>query len=190
MTHFVNPKEVQGDLVPPRRSHRRAAPITASSASATRSSCARRSECCHRGWGVPSSSASRGRAGDQTRPFQLVTGRVRKGIPSGGARGRTDVPKIVDWYMDKKIDIDRARHPRDADRRDQLRLRAHAQETVDPRRRHAFEPRPRSHHAPDRGGVMVTGHRRRADRPPPLTIPTIPPPAPPKPAHRVPARRR
>ena len=41
-----------------------------------------------------------------TRPFQLVTGRVWKGTAFGGARGRTDVPKIVDWYMDKKIEID------------------------------------------------------------------------------------
>jgi S-(hydroxymethyl)glutathione dehydrogenase/alcohol dehydrogenase len=41
-----------------------------------------------------------------TRPFQLVTGRVWKGTAFGGARGRTDVPKIVDWYMDKKINID------------------------------------------------------------------------------------
>ena len=64
-------------------------------------------ECCHRGWGV---SVIIGVAGSgqeiATRPFQLVTGRVWKGSAFGGARGRTDVPKIVDWYMDKKIDID------------------------------------------------------------------------------------
>ena len=64
-------------------------------------------ECCHRGWGV---SVVIGVAGSgqeiSTRPFQLVTGRVWKGSAFGGARGRTDVPKIVDWYMDKKIDID------------------------------------------------------------------------------------
>jgi len=64
-------------------------------------------ECCHRGWGV---SVVIGVAGSgqeiKTRPFQLVTGRVWKGSAFGGARGRTDVPKIVDWYMDKKIDID------------------------------------------------------------------------------------
>ena len=46
------------------------------------------------------------RPGDRTRPFQLVTGRVWKGTAFGGARGRTDVPRIVDWYMDGKIDID------------------------------------------------------------------------------------
>jgi S-(hydroxymethyl)glutathione dehydrogenase/alcohol dehydrogenase len=64
-------------------------------------------ECCHRGWGV---SVIIGVAGSgqeiKTRPFQLVTGRVWKGTAFGGARGRTDVPKIVDWYMDKKINID------------------------------------------------------------------------------------
>ena len=64
-------------------------------------------ECCHRGWGV---SVIIGVAGSgqeiATRPFQLVTGRVWKGTAFGGARGRTDVPKIVDWYMDGKIDID------------------------------------------------------------------------------------
>ena len=64
-------------------------------------------ECCHRGWGV---SVIIGVAGSgqeiKTRPFQLVTGRVWKGTAFGGARGRTDVPKIVDWYMDGKIKID------------------------------------------------------------------------------------
>jgi S-(hydroxymethyl)glutathione dehydrogenase/alcohol dehydrogenase len=64
-------------------------------------------ECCHRGWGV---SVIIGVAGSgqeiKTRPFQLVTGRVWKGTAFGGARGRTDVPKIVDWYMEKKINID------------------------------------------------------------------------------------
>jgi S-(hydroxymethyl)glutathione dehydrogenase/alcohol dehydrogenase len=64
-------------------------------------------ECCHRGWGV---SVIIGVAGSgqeiRTRPFQLVTGRVWKGTAFGGARGRTDVPRIVDWYMDGKIDID------------------------------------------------------------------------------------
>ncbi len=64
-------------------------------------------ECCHRGWGV---SVIIGVAGSgqeiKTRPFQLVTGRTWKGTAFGGARGRTDVPKIVDWYMEKKINID------------------------------------------------------------------------------------
>jgi S-(hydroxymethyl)glutathione dehydrogenase / alcohol dehydrogenase len=64
-------------------------------------------ECCHRGWGVSTIIGVAG-AGQEikTRPFQLVTGRVWKGTAFGGARGRTDVPRIVDWYMEKKIDID------------------------------------------------------------------------------------
>jgi len=64
-------------------------------------------ECCHRGWGESIIIGVAG-AGQEiaTRPFQLVTGRVWKGTAFGGARGRTDVPKIVDWYMDKKIEID------------------------------------------------------------------------------------
>jgi S-(hydroxymethyl)glutathione dehydrogenase / alcohol dehydrogenase len=64
-------------------------------------------ECCHRGWGESIIIGVAG-AGQEisTRPFQLVTGRVWKGTAFGGARGRTDVPKLVDWYMDKKIEID------------------------------------------------------------------------------------
>lgn len=64
-------------------------------------------ECCHRGWGV-SVIIGVAEAGAEisTRPFQLVTGRVWKGSAFGGARGRTDVPKIVDWYMEGKINID------------------------------------------------------------------------------------
>src|SRR5690349_10493471 len=64
-------------------------------------------ECCHRGWGVSVIIGVAG-AGQEisTRPFQLVTGRVWKGTAFGGARGRTDVPRIVDWYMEGKIDID------------------------------------------------------------------------------------
>jgi S-(hydroxymethyl)glutathione dehydrogenase/alcohol dehydrogenase len=64
-------------------------------------------ECCHRGWGV---SVIIGVAGSgqeiATRPFQLVTGRVWKGTAFGGARGRTDVPRLIDWYMERKIEID------------------------------------------------------------------------------------
>src|SRR5579859_3194533 len=64
-------------------------------------------ECCHRGWGVSTIIGVAG-AGQEirTRPFQLVTGRRWQGTAFGGARGRTDVPRIVDWYMDRKIDID------------------------------------------------------------------------------------
>ena len=64
-------------------------------------------ECCHKGWGESVIIGVAG-AGQEisTRPFQLVTGRVWRGTAFGGARGRTDVPKIVDWYMDGKINID------------------------------------------------------------------------------------
>ena len=64
-------------------------------------------ECCHKGWGESVVIGVAG-AGEEisTRPFQLVTGRVWRGSAFGGARGRTDVPKIVDWYMDGKINID------------------------------------------------------------------------------------
>ncbi|WP_043230939.1 zinc-binding dehydrogenase, partial [Bosea sp. LC85] len=64
-------------------------------------------ECCHRGWGE-SIIIGVAEAGKEiaTRPFQLVTGRVWKGTAFGGARGRTDVPKIVEWYMEGKINID------------------------------------------------------------------------------------
>ncbi|MGZ5252596.1 MAG: zinc-binding dehydrogenase, partial [Caldimonas sp.] len=64
-------------------------------------------ECCHKGWGqsIIIGVAPAG-AEISTRPFQLVTGRQWKGSAFGGARGRTDVPRIVDWYMNKKIAID------------------------------------------------------------------------------------
>jgi S-(hydroxymethyl)glutathione dehydrogenase/alcohol dehydrogenase len=64
-------------------------------------------ECAHRGWGQSIIIGVAG-AGQEiaTRPFQLVTGRVWKGTAFGGARGRTDVPRIVDWYMDRRINID------------------------------------------------------------------------------------
>ena len=64
-------------------------------------------EACHRGWGE-SIIIGVAEAGKEivTRPFQLVTGRVWRGSAFGGARGRTDVPKIVDWYMEGKINID------------------------------------------------------------------------------------
>ena len=107
MTHFVNPKEVQGDLV--------AHLVELTDGGADYSfECIgnvelmrQALECCHRGWGVAIIIGVAG-AGQEirTRPFQLVTGRVWKGTAFGGARGRTDVPKIVDWYMDGKINID------------------------------------------------------------------------------------
>jgi S-(hydroxymethyl)glutathione dehydrogenase/alcohol dehydrogenase len=107
MTHFVNPKTISGDLV----AH--LVELTDGGADYSfecvgNTTLMRQAlECCHRGWGVSVVIGVAG-AGQEiaTRPFQLVTGRVWKGTAFGGARGRTDVPKIVDWYMDKKIEID------------------------------------------------------------------------------------
>ena len=107
MTHFVNPNEVEGDLV--------AYLVDLTKGGADYSfECVgnvkvmRQSlECCHKGWGISTIIGVAG-AGEEIsiRPFQLVTGRVWKGSAFGGARGRTDVPKIVDWYMEGKINID------------------------------------------------------------------------------------
>ncbi|MBD1913392.1 MULTISPECIES: S-(hydroxymethyl)glutathione dehydrogenase/class III alcohol dehydrogenase [unclassified Leptolyngbya] len=107
MTHFVNPKEIEGDLV--------AHLVELTDGGADYSfECIgnvhvmrQALECCHKGWGVSTIIGVAG-AGEEisTRPFQLVTGRVWKGSAFGGARGRTDVPKIVDWYMENKINID------------------------------------------------------------------------------------
>jgi S-(hydroxymethyl)glutathione dehydrogenase/alcohol dehydrogenase len=107
MTHFVNPKDVKGDLV----AH--LVELTGGGADYSFECIGnvdvmrQALECCHRGWGVSVIIGVAG-AGQEikTRPFQLVTGRVWKGTAFGGARGRTDVPKIVDWYMDGKINID------------------------------------------------------------------------------------
>ena len=108
MTHFVNPKEVGNDKVV-----QAIVDLTGGGADfsfdATGNTNVMRQalECCHRGWGE-SIIIGVAEAGKEisTRPFQLVTGRVWKGTAFGGARGRTDVPKIVDWYMEGKINID------------------------------------------------------------------------------------
>jgi len=107
LTDFVDPRQVKGDLV----GHL----VELTSGGADYSfECVgnvglmrQALECCHRGWGVSVIIGVAG-AGQEisTRPFQLVTGRVWKGSAFGGARGRTDVPRIVDWYMSKKIEID------------------------------------------------------------------------------------
>jgi S-(hydroxymethyl)glutathione dehydrogenase/alcohol dehydrogenase len=107
MTHFVNPKEVGGDLV----AH--LVELTGGGADYSFECIGnvdvmrQALECTHRGWGTSIIIGVAG-AGQEikTRPFQLVTGRNWRGTAFGGARGRTDVPKIVDWYMDGKIDID------------------------------------------------------------------------------------
>jgi S-(hydroxymethyl)glutathione dehydrogenase/alcohol dehydrogenase len=107
MTHFVNPAEVGADLVP------YLVGLTKGGADYTFECIGnvqvmrQALECAHKGWGtsVIIGVAPAG-AEISTRPFQLVTGRNWRGSAFGGARGRTDVPKIVDWYMDGKIDID------------------------------------------------------------------------------------
>jgi S-(hydroxymethyl)glutathione dehydrogenase/alcohol dehydrogenase len=107
MTHFVNPKEVQGDLVPYLVNLTKGGADYSFECIGNTTTMRQALECAHKGWGVSVIIGVAG-AGQEisTRPFQLVTGRVWKGTAFGGARGRTDVPKIVDWYMDGKINID------------------------------------------------------------------------------------
>ena len=107
MTHFVDPKEVQDELVPHLVSLTDGGADYSFECVGNVDLMRQALECCHRGWGVSVIIGVAG-AGQEikTRPFQLVTGRVWKGTAFGGARGRTDVPKIVDWYMDGKIQID------------------------------------------------------------------------------------
>jgi S-(hydroxymethyl)glutathione dehydrogenase/alcohol dehydrogenase len=107
MTHFVNPSNVSGDLV----AH--LVELTGGGADYTFECIGNTKvmrialEACHKGWGESIIIGVAG-AGQEisTRPFQLVTGRVWRGTAFGGARGRTDVPKIVDWYMNGRIQID------------------------------------------------------------------------------------
>ena len=107
MTDFVNPRRIDGDIV----AHLVALTDGGADFSfdCTGNTAVMRQalEACHRGWGV-STVIGVAEAGKEiaTRPFQLVTGRVWKGSAFGGAKGRTDVPKIVDWYMSGKIEID------------------------------------------------------------------------------------
>jgi S-(hydroxymethyl)glutathione dehydrogenase / alcohol dehydrogenase len=107
LTHFVNPKDVQGDLVPYLVDLTKGGADYSFECIGNVDVMRQALECCHRGWGVSTIIGVAGSGQEiRTRPFQLVTGRVWKGTAFGGARGRTDVPKIVDWYMDKKINID------------------------------------------------------------------------------------
>ena len=113
MTHFVNPSEVEGDLVAHLVNMTKRGADQIGGADYTFDCTGNVKvmrialEACHRGWGQSIVIGVAG-AGQEiaTRPFQLVTGRVWKGTAFGGARGRTDVPKIVDWYMSGKIEID------------------------------------------------------------------------------------
>jgi S-(hydroxymethyl)glutathione dehydrogenase/alcohol dehydrogenase len=106
-THFVNPKEIGTDLVPYLVNLTGGGADYSFECVGDVTLMRQALECCHKGWGV-SVIIGVAPAGTEisTRPFQLVTGRVWKGSAFGGARGRTDVPKIVDWYMDGKINID------------------------------------------------------------------------------------
>jgi len=106
MTHFVNPKDV-GDVVAHLVNLTGGGADYSFDCTGNTTVMRQALECCHRGWGT-SIIIGVAEAGKEisTRPFQLVTGRVWKGSAFGGARGRTDVPKIVDWYMEKKIEID------------------------------------------------------------------------------------
>ena len=107
LTHFVNPREVGTDLV------KYLVDLTGGGADFSFECVGdvklmrQALECCHKGWGTSVIIGVAG-AGQEiaTRPFQLVTGRTWRGTAFGGARGRTDVPRIVDWYMEKKINID------------------------------------------------------------------------------------
>ena len=107
MTHFVNPAEVKGDLVPYLVELTKGGADYSFECIGNVKTMRQALECCHRGWGVSVIIGVAG-AGQEiaTRPFQLVTGRVWKGSAFGGVKGRTQVPKIVDWYMDGKINID------------------------------------------------------------------------------------
>jgi S-(hydroxymethyl)glutathione dehydrogenase/alcohol dehydrogenase len=107
MTHFVNPKEIEGDLVPYLVDLTKGGADYTFECIGNVNTMRQALECCHKGWGE-STIIGVAPAGAEisTRPFQLVTGRVWRGTAFGGAKGRTEVPRIVDWYMDGKINID------------------------------------------------------------------------------------
>ena len=107
MTDFVNPKEVDGDLVAYLVDLTKGGADYSFECIGNTDTMRQALECCHRGWGesVIIGVAAAGKE-IATRPFQLVTGRVWRGTAFGGARSRTEVPRIVDWYMDGKINID------------------------------------------------------------------------------------
>ena len=107
MTHFVNPNKIGGDIVPHLVQLLDGGADYTFDCTGNTNVMRQALEACHRGWGV-SVIIGVAESGKEisTRPFQLVTGRVWKGTAFGGARGRTDVPKIVDWYMNGRIQID------------------------------------------------------------------------------------
>ena len=141
MTHFVNPKDLGKDLVPHLVNMTKSGADQIGGADYTfdctgNVTVMRQAlEACHRGWGqsIIIGVAPAG-AEISTRPFQLVTGRVWKGTAFGGARGRTDVPKIVDWYMQGKIQIDPMITHVMPLSRNQQRVRIDEARGIDPRR--------------------------------------------------------
>jgi S-(hydroxymethyl)glutathione dehydrogenase/alcohol dehydrogenase len=106
-THFVNPNEVEGDLVPYLVDLTKGGADYSFECIGNVEVMRAALECCHKGWGTSVIIGVAG-AGEEitTRPFQLVTGRNWRGTAFGGAKGRSDVPRIVDWYMNGKINID------------------------------------------------------------------------------------
>jgi len=107
LTHFVNPTEVEGEIVPYLVNLTKGGADYSFECIGNVRTMRQALECSHRGWGVSVIIGVAGAGREiSTRPFQLVTGRVWKGTAFGGAKGRTDVPKIVDWYMERKINID------------------------------------------------------------------------------------
>ena len=107
MTHFVNPNDVEGDLVAHLVELTKGGADYSFECIGNVDVMRQALECCHKGWGESIIIGVAG-AGQEisTRPFQLVTGRSWRGTAFGGAKGRTQVPQIVDWYMDGKINID------------------------------------------------------------------------------------
>jgi S-(hydroxymethyl)glutathione dehydrogenase / alcohol dehydrogenase len=107
MTHFVDPNQVEGDLVAHLVELTKGGADYSFECIGSVKVMRTALECCHKGWGESIIIGVAG-AGEEiaTRPFQLVTGRVWRGTAFGGARGRTHVPQIVDWYMEGKINID------------------------------------------------------------------------------------
>ena len=107
LTHFINPDNVGKDLVSYLVDLTNGGADHSFECIGNVTTMRQALECCHKGWGESTIIGVAG-AGQEiaTRPFQLVTGRVWRGTAFGGAKGRTDVPKIVDWYMDGKINID------------------------------------------------------------------------------------
>ena len=107
LTDFVNPKEISGDVVPHLVELTKGGADHSFECVGNTTLMRQALECAHKGWGKSTIiGVAAGGAEISTRPFQLVTGRVWQGSAFGGARGRTDVPRIVDWYMEGKINID------------------------------------------------------------------------------------